>query len=114
MPVRYPGESPRWCTECGEALTPDEIKDGICNPCADEMYWSIKDKQLGKTIHAGRNSATKEDALDGAWDMWAQGAQEEFTEKELQELYENVEEWLETIGFVPYPHREKLPEDSPC
>lgn len=69
--------------------------------------WSILDRQTGRVLTSGRNRDSKDEALEGAFDFWS-GPQAEFTEEEVEELRENKEEWLISLGFVPFEHDEPL------
>jgi hypothetical protein len=70
--------------------------------------WSIKDKQNDRMLASGRNSSTKDEALECAWEYWVGIDGQELTDEELEELYEKKEEWLRNIGLKPIEHDEPI------
>lgn len=72
--------------------------------------WSIQDKQLDKILHSGRNSETKEEALEGAFDFWAGGTWADLEDEEIEELREDKEDWLGFVGLEPFKHDEPIYE----
>jgi len=98
----------RWCVGCGEALIDDEQRTGCCARCGEDMYWSVFDEDGESIVFNGINSRTKKDALKGAWQMWTHGSQQEFTDDELEDFYDDVEEQLRSIGYVVFAHEKKI------
>ena len=72
--------------------------------------FSVWDKQTGKYLYSGRNSKTKEQALEEAFSFW-EGGNHELTEKELELLKQDKEGWLSSVGLVIHKHKERI-EDS--
>ena len=72
--------------------------------------WSIKDEQTGRILHSGRNSDTKEKSLEGAWSFFKNGISEVFSQKEIDEMLENTESWLKTVGLKAFEHDEPIDE----
>lgn len=70
--------------------------------------WSVKDKQNSRWLESGKNSDTKDEALEGAWEYWKSIDGQELSEEELEDLYEKKERWLMSIGLVPVQHDEPL------
>ena len=70
--------------------------------------WSVRDKQNGRVLSSGKNSKDKDIALEAAWDYWVSIDGQELSDKELKNLYEKKEEWLQSIGLVPFEHDEPI------
>lgn len=74
-------------------------------------FFSVFDNQNNCFLHSGRNSETKEEAIEGAWSFWTEG-QSDCSEEEIKNLAENKEDWLSTIGLEIRGHDEKINEEA--
>jgi len=73
-------------------------------------YYSVWDNQTGNYLYSGRNSKSKKQALDSAFEFWASGTTE-LSDKEIRELEKDKENWLLTVGLIIHDHDEKM-EDT--
>lgn len=63
--------------------------------------WSVWDKQASKYLHAGRNSETREEAVEDAFDWWLEGSG--LSRKDYEKMknleVEEKEEILDSVGL---------------
>jgi hypothetical protein len=69
--------------------------------------FSVYDTQNCDWLWTGRNSKTKNEALEEAFYCWVKDC---FTKEEAAGFYKDREAWLKSVGVVVREHEERLPD----
>ena len=67
--------------------------------------FSVWDVETKNYLYSGRNSKTKEEAIESAWEYFV-GGQDEFSEEELKQIAKDKEGFLRSIGLIIDEHEE--------
>ena len=74
--------------------------------------WSVKDLETGSIMETGRNSDTKEEAIDTLWDWWV-GREPALTDEEIEESVKKYGKLcvLNSAQYRFFEHNEPIDEE---
>ena len=71
------------------------------------MYYSVYDRQCGTYLYSGRNSTTRQQAIDEAFEYLTC----DWEKEDIKEVSDNKEQVLNISELTIEEHTEKLTED---
>lgn len=75
-----------------------------------KKMWSIRDNQVGRIMASGRNSKTKEKAIEEIIDYLQHG--DSITKKDMKKIQnytlKEKEKLIKELEFKPFQHEEKI------